>query len=162
VRAPSGRSAPCVRPSRGYKHPLSRVNFLSDGGGSHRGLMGHLSVRMSVISGPASVSGEWLKEHEPGCPKPCSRRPSETQEVDNDKEMSARFGNVRYIIYDDSPASRWPTDSTVTAFTCREGAVRTVCAVRSACQRVQAPLESCQFAFGWWGISSSTRGFTSL
>ena len=61
--------------------------------------MGHLSVRMSVISGPAVVSCEWLKEHEPGCPKPCSRRPYETQEVDNDKDMSTRFSNVFDTLY---------------------------------------------------------------
>jgi hypothetical protein len=62
VRAPSGRSAPCVRPARGYKHPLSRVNFLSDGAGSHRVLVGYLFVSMDILSGSAGVLGEWLKQ----------------------------------------------------------------------------------------------------
>ena len=61
--------------------------------------MGYLFVSMDILSGSAGVLGEWLKEHEPVCPKPSSRRPYETQEVDNDKETSARFGNVFDTLY---------------------------------------------------------------
>ena len=61
--------------------------------------MGYLFVSMDMLSGSAGVLGEWLKEHEPVCPKPCSRRPYETLEVDNDTEMSAGFGNVFDTLY---------------------------------------------------------------
>jgi hypothetical protein len=61
--------------------------------------MAYHFMSMDIMSGSAVVSGEWLKEHRAWLSNPCSRRPYETQEVDNDKDMSARFGELFDTLY---------------------------------------------------------------
>ena len=66
--------------------------------------MGHLSVRMSVISGPASVSGEGAEGAPSILPSCHSRSQYVTQNYVYDKETSAKFAQlVLYSICDESP-----------------------------------------------------------
>jgi hypothetical protein len=95
---------------------------------------------MDILSGSAVVSSEWLKEHRAWLSNPCSRRPYETQEVDNDKEMSARFAQlVLYSICDESPVFGGDLGSIDTSSTRREGAVSTVFACVFALPEGKAP-----------------------
>ena len=144
------------------KYHLRSVTFLLDGTGSHPVLVGYLFVSMDILSGSAVVSSEWLKEHRAWLSNPCSRRPYETQEVDNDKEMSTRFSNVFDTVY----VMNHRCSAVIWARSIRVRLVVRALSARSSlvfspCQRVKhrkAPLHSCQFLFGWWGISSSFRG----
>ena len=68
--------------------------------------MGYLFVSMSVISGSADVSSEWLKEHRAWLSNPCSRRPYETQKhVYNRTTPVALVQFSLNVICDDSPVS---------------------------------------------------------